>query len=132
MTWPVTYYRDRAGFEPANVFIDGIEPASHRAMVDDYIERLAIFGPDLNFPSCSHVRGDIWELRPDGGRTHYRVLYFRTRNVFVLLHAFVKPDGPIAEREIGIARTGWTMCARGWARSRGAPRVRSATLRRSS
>jgi phage-related protein len=103
MTWPVTYYRDRSGFEPADAFIDGIEPPSHRAMVDDYIERLAIFGPDLNFPSCSHVRGDLWELRPDGGRTHYRILYFRTRNVFVLLHAFIKPDGPIAEREIRIA-----------------------------
>jgi hypothetical protein len=35
MTWPVTYYRDPAGFEPADAFIDDIEPPSHRAMVDD-------------------------------------------------------------------------------------------------
>lgn len=103
MTWPVTYYRDRRGFEPANEFIDGVAPPSHQDMIDSYIDRLAEFGPELPFPSCSHVRGDIWELRPDGGRTHYRILYFRTRNVFVLLHAFLKPGGSIAEREIRLA-----------------------------
>jgi phage-related protein len=72
-------------------------------MIDSYIGRLAEFGPALPFPSSSHVRDEIWELRPDGGKTHYRVLYFRTNNVFVLLHAFIKPGAAIAEREIRIA-----------------------------
>jgi len=103
MPWPVTYYRDRTGFEPVNAFIDGLDDPDHQAMIDNYIDRLAEFGASLPFPSSSHVRGDIWELRPDGGKTHYRVLYFRTRNVFVLLHAFIKPGAAIAEREITIA-----------------------------
>jgi phage-related protein len=91
------------GVEPANDFIDGLEDPDHQAMIDNYIGRLATFGADLPYPSCSDVRGKIWEPRPGGGKTHYRILNFRTRNVFVLLHAFIKPGGAIAEREISIA-----------------------------
>jgi phage-related protein len=41
------------------------------------------------------------------GNTHYRLLYRRTGNVFVLLHAFVKPGNRIARGEIDLAQRRW-------------------------
>ena len=47
------------------------------------------------------------DIRPDLGSTHYRLLYRRTDNVFVILHAFIKPGGKIARAEIDIAHRRW-------------------------
>lgn len=106
MSWPVTYYRLRDGREPVTEFIDSL-PVGDRAAIDAYIDRLAEFGPVLGFPSTSQVDGELRELRPDVGNTHYRLLYRRTGNVFVLLHAFVKPGRRIAQGEIDLAQRRW-------------------------
>lgn len=90
MAWPVVYYRQSDGTEPADDVIRTQPPAA-QAAIDNYIERLALFGPRLGFPSTSQVDGELRELRPDLGNIHYRLLYRRTDNVFVILHGFIKP-----------------------------------------
>ncbi len=94
MPWPVVYYRKPDGTEPADEFIRTQPPAA-QAAIDNYIERLALFGPTLGYPSTSQVDGELRELRPDLGSTHYRLLYRRTDNIFVILHAFLKPGGKL-------------------------------------
>ncbi len=106
MSWPVTYYRLRDRREPVTEFIDSL-PASDQAAIDAYIDRLAEFGPVLGFPSTTQVDGELRELRPDVGNTHYRLLYRRTGNVFVLVHAFVKRGRRIAQGEIDLAQRRW-------------------------
>lgn len=106
MSWPVTYYRLHDRREPVIEFIDSL-PVRDQAAIDAYIDRLAEFGPLLGFPSTSQVDGELRELRPDMGNTHYRLLYRRTGNVFVILHAFVKPGSRIAQGEIDLAQRRW-------------------------
>jgi phage-related protein len=103
MPWPVTFYRLRGGREPADLFINSL-PGADQA---NYIDRLAEFGPALPFPSSSQVQGELRELRPDMGNTHYRILYRRTGNIFVLLHAFVKRGAKIGKGDIDTAQSRW-------------------------
>jgi phage-related protein len=95
-------YRAADGSQPADDFIDA-QPAQAQAMIDSYVERLALFGPALPFPSSSQVEGELRELRPDMGRTHYRLFYRRSDNMFIVLHAFIKRGGPIDQTEIEVA-----------------------------
>ena len=106
MSWPVTCYRLRDSRERVTEFIDSL-PVSDQAAIAAYIDRLAEFGPILGFPSTSQVDGELREPRPDMGKTHYRLLYRRTGNVFVLLQAFVKPGNRIAQGEINLAQRRW-------------------------
>jgi phage-related protein len=106
MAWPVTYYRDSEGREPARDYVRSL-PGPTQAAVVNYLGRLATFGPALPFPSSSQVEGELRELRPDMGNLHYRLLYRRTGNVFVILHAFLKPGSRIALGEIAVAQERW-------------------------
>jgi phage-related protein len=105
-TWPVRYYRAADGRQPADEFIDA-QPAQAQAMIDNYLGRLALFGPSLPFPTSSQVEGELRELRPDMGRTHYRLLYRRSDDMFIILHAFIKRGGSIDQVEITIANGRW-------------------------
>lgn len=105
-TWAVRYYRAADGSQPADEFIDA-QPPQAQAMIDNYLGRLALFGPSLPFPSSSQVAGELRELRPDMGRTHYRLLYRRSDDIFIVLHAFIKRGGPIDRAEIALANRRW-------------------------
>ena len=83
--WPIVYYRDISGREPVNDAILRLSPHDQVA-VDNDIERLAEFGPTLPYPWSSQVTGELRELRADAGRSHHRILYRRSHNIFVLLH----------------------------------------------
>lgn len=64
--------------------------ATKRVTVDLQIDRLnglANDDPPLPFPHTSQIDGPLRELRCHYGRAHYRVLYRRSGNLFVLLHA---------------------------------------------
>jgi phage-related protein len=63
--------------------------------------------PPLPFPYSSQVEGELRELRCHYGNTLYRILYRRSRALFVLLHAFEKRTGAIPESEKAIARRRW-------------------------
>jgi len=104
--WAVRHYRATDGSQPADEFIDA-QPARAQAMIDNYVGRLVLFGPSLPFPSSSQVEGELRELRPDMGRTHYRLLYRRSDDLFIILHAFLKRGGLIDQAEIDVANTRW-------------------------
>jgi hypothetical protein len=61
--------------------------------------------PPLAFPATSQVDGELQELRCHYGPVLYRVLYQRSRNLFVLLHMLRKNSGKIPQADIELART---------------------------
>ncbi len=104
------YYRLPDGSEPVSDFIDALDPRRQVAL-DNQIDRLNMLtpaSPHLPFPHRSQVRAELRELRSHYGRELYRVLYRRSRNLFILLHIFRKDTGAIPESEIRIAEQRWT------------------------
>lgn len=95
------FYRESRGAEPVNEFIDGL-PAKRAAKIDDFIaEHLndqPESAPPPNFPISSQIEGELRELRIRFANTRYRVLYQRSDNLMVLLHAFEKNTGAVPEQ----------------------------------
>jgi len=104
--WPVVYYRAADGSEPVDAFINGLEPKV-QVVLDNQIERIAVFGPQLPFPHSSQVEGELRDLRCHYGNTLYRILYRRSDNLFVLLHILAKRTGKTPEADKDIARERW-------------------------
>jgi phage-related protein len=103
------YYRDRLGAQPVVEFVDGL-PVKHRVAVDLAIDRLNGLSPaepPLAFPASSQVDGELRELRCHYGPVLYRVLYRRSGNLFVLLHALRKSTTKIPRSDIAIAQSRW-------------------------
>ena len=104
--WPVVYYRDISGREPV---LEAILRLSRHDQVSVriHILRLVEFGPTLPFPWSSQIAGELRELRADAGRSHYRILYRRSHNIFVLLHFLDKRVGRLPQTEIEVADRRW-------------------------
>jgi phage-related protein len=103
------YYRAPDGSEPVNDFIDALAVRC-QVILDNQIALLNLLtatDPPLAFTHSSRVRGNLRELRCHCGRDLYRVLYRRSRQLFVLLHAFHKNTGAIPREEIRIADARW-------------------------
>jgi phage-related protein len=86
------------------------QPVRAQVILDNQIDRLNDLGPDnphLPHPWSSHVRGDLRELRCHVGGDHHRILFARSRNLIVLLHAFPKRTAQLPEDEIRIAEERW-------------------------
>jgi phage-related protein len=104
------YYRARDGSQPARDFVRSLQPLAARVVVENQIDRLNLCtedGPPLPFPHSSQIEGELRELRCHYGNRHYRVLYRRSRNLFVLLQAFPKTTATIPQGEIEIAKERW-------------------------
>ena len=103
------YYRDADGHEPVNDFIGGLSPERQEEI--DYtislLNRLGPKDPPLPFPYSSQVDGQLRELRCHYGRELYRILYRRSRNLFVLLHAIEKRTAAIPQADIDISNARW-------------------------
>jgi phage-related protein len=101
------FYRDRHGVEPVDQFIESL-PAKRAAKIDDNIEEhlngRAPGGPPPDFPVSSQVEGELRELRIRFANTRYRVLYQRSGNLIVLLHAFEKNTGTVPRSVTAVAR----------------------------
>jgi len=106
MTWSVVYYRATDRSEPVSDLIDRL-PARVQVVIDNQIERLGVFGPDLGFPYTSQIEGELRELRYHHGGDHYRILYCRSHNLFVLLHFLGKRTGPVPAEAIRVAQARW-------------------------
>jgi len=121
------YYRARDGSQPVRDFVHGLQPLAARVVVENQVDRLNLCsedGPPLPFPHSSQVEGELRELRCHYGRHHYRVLYRRSRNLFVLLHAFPKTTAAIPQAEIEAAKERWNdFVARMGAKPRIPPRA---------
>lgn len=105
------YYRRSDATEPVNDFIDGLPNDKHKVAVDNQIDRINTLcttaQPDLPFPHSSQVSGQLRELRCHYGRALYRILYRRSDNFVILLHAFVKTTQKIPPGEIAEAQKNW-------------------------
>jgi phage-related protein len=120
------YYRDTRGRQPVDDFIDGLPPR-HQAAVDLTIGRLNGLSPrdpPLPFPTSSQIDGELRELRCHYGPVLYRVLYRRSKNLFVLLHMIRKNTGKVPSTDVEIAKARWDdFKARMDARRRTPPRA---------
>lgn len=101
------YYRDKCGVEPVNRFIDGL-PAKRAAKIDDYVEEhlngKSPEAPPPEYPITSQIDGELRELRVRFANTRYRILYQRSGNLIVLLHAFEKNTGMVPAAEKATAK----------------------------
>jgi phage-related protein len=101
------YYRDKRAAEPVDQFIEAL-PAKRAAKIDDYIEEhLNDREPDApppEFPVSSQIEGELRELRVRFANTRYRILYQRSENLIVLLHAFEKNTGAVPTSEAALAK----------------------------
>jgi hypothetical protein len=72
------YYRDQAGKEPVNAFLDRLATTNPRAAakIDDYIEEYLndrdASSPPPEHPISSQVDGELRELRVRFAKTRYR------------------------------------------------------------
>lgn len=126
MPTQAVFYRAPDGTEPVADFLDDefpVEPrkkrpsarelqavASKRVTIDLQIDRLndlANDDPPLPFPHTSQIDGPLRELRCHYGRAHYRVLYRRSGNLFVLLHMIRKTSKAVPRAEIEVAKERW-------------------------
>jgi phage-related protein len=106
------YYRDPAGDEPVNSFLDALAATNPRAAakVDDYVEEYLndndASAPPPEHPISSQVDGELRELRVRFAKTRYRLLYRRSGLLVVLLHIFEKGTDrlPPRDREVAIER----------------------------
>lgn len=101
------YYRDKRGAEPVNRFIEAL-PAKRAAKIDDFVEEHlngnAPDAPPPEFPVTSQIEGELRELRVRFANTRYRILYQRSANLIVLLHAFEKNTGAVPSAEKALAK----------------------------
>jgi phage-related protein len=101
------YYRDKKRTEPVREFLETL-PAKRRAkiseFVDEYLNGRAPDAPPPEFPITSQVDGELRELRVRFAGTRYRVLYQRSDNLIVLLHAIEKHTGSIPQTDINLAQ----------------------------
>lgn len=103
------YYRDARGRQPVDEFIDGL-PLKHQAAVDLAIGRLNGLSPrdpPLAYPASSQIDGELRELRCHYGPVLYRVLYRRSKNLFVLLHMLRKSTGRVPPADVELAKVRW-------------------------
>lgn len=105
-TFQAVYYRDKLGQEPVNDFIrllGGSEQVSIREAIA-LLNDLSEVRPHLGYPHSSQIEGSLRELRAHHGRKLYRILYRRSANLIVMLHAFEKRTGKIPLSDIKLAK----------------------------
>jgi phage-related protein len=92
------YYRDERRREPVREFLDALPPRRVKKVEDQIEEHLngrPADAPPPEFPITSQIDGELRELRIRFGGTRYRILYQRSGNLIVLVHAFEKNTGAI-------------------------------------
>jgi len=101
------FYRDDHGVEPVDEFI-ATQPPKRAAKIDAYIEEhLNGKRPDApppEYPISSQLDGELRELRVRFANTRYRILYQRSENLMVLLHAIEKDTGAVPTADIELAK----------------------------
>jgi phage-related protein len=104
------YYRDRRGREPAKQFLEDL-PRKPReklvAQIEEHLNGRRADTPPPEFPITSQIDGELRELRIRFSGTHYRILYQRSRNLIVLLHAFEKTTAAVPASDKAAAK--WRM-----------------------
>ncbi len=110
MATQAVFYRDEKGRQPVRDFFRENLPWRDWIVVKGQIEELNGIPDDrapLPFPKTSQLEGGLRELRCHSGSDLYRILYRRSGNLFVLLHAIRKESRGIPRRDIDLAQRRW-------------------------
>jgi phage-related protein len=101
------YYRDSNGTEPVDEFIQALPP-KRAAKLDDFVEEhlngQRPEAPPPPFPITSQIEGELRELRVRFADTRYRILYQRSANLVVLLHALEKDTEAVPPADVELAK----------------------------
>jgi phage-related protein len=100
------YYRDHDGREPVREYLAALPPEEVVAVVR-LLNRLDPQDPPLPFPFSSQVEGPLRGLRCHYGRMLYRILYQRSGNLFILLHALGKRSARLSPADKVLAQERW-------------------------
>lgn len=101
------YYRDALGVEPVDQFVQGlpdIDGSKVESFIATYLNGQPPDAPPPEFPITSQLEGELRELRIKCSRTRYRILYQRSRNLIVLLHAVTKNSETVPRADIELAK----------------------------
>lgn len=101
------YYRDRHGVEPVAQFIETLSAkriAKIYAFVAKHLNGQHPDAPPPEYPVTSQIEGELRELSIRFANTRYRILYQRSDNLMVLLHAFEKNTGAVPANQIDAAK----------------------------
>jgi phage-related protein len=105
-TTQAVFYCDKHGVEPVGRFVDAL-PGNCIRKIDECInENLngkPADAPPPQFPVSSQIEGGLRELRVRVGKARFRILYQRSGNLIVLLHAFVKNTNAVPKSEKTLA-----------------------------
>jgi phage-related protein len=127
------YYRDTTGLEPVNEFIESL-PDKPAAKIDDYVEEYLNGrppdAPPPEFPIPSQIEGELRELRVRFANTRYRVLYQRSDNLIVLLHAFRRTPAPFPTPTRSSRRSAWPTSSPAWTPRRASDHARQVKTHR--
>ena len=108
--YQAVYYRAADGSQPVSEFIARLSTRRQVALRNQ-IDRLNLLNaaqPHLPHPWSSQIDGELRELRCHFGSDHYRILYRRSENLFVLLHIFSKRTRAMPAQEKAIAKERWS------------------------
>lgn len=97
------------GTEAVDEYVDALS-VKRQVIIDLQIDRLngrPPSAPPPEYPVTSQVRGPLRELRCHCGSELHRILYRRSHNLIVLLHALLKNTDKIPEKDIAIAEERW-------------------------
>lgn len=100
------FYRDRQGRQPVDEFLDTLSDKAAAKMadaIDEHLNGRPPEAPPPSFPASSQIVGELRELRVRFARTRYRILYQRSGNLIVLLHAFEKHSGAAPRADVDLA-----------------------------
>jgi len=94
---------DRIGQPAQNCF-----RLKRAAEIDDFVEEYLNgqppAAPPPAFPITSQIEGELRELRVRFANTRYRILYQRSENLVVLLHALEKDTEAVPQADIDLAK----------------------------
>jgi phage-related protein len=83
-------------------------PSKRAAKIDDFVQEhlngQPLEAPPPPFPVTSQIEGELRELRVRFANTRHRILYQRSGNLVVLLHALEKDTEAIPRADIELAK----------------------------
>ena len=97
--WRIVFYKDARGNDPIEEYLNRL-PAAERVAAVEAIRLLKEFGTFLGMPHAKHIRGKVWELRPEANRFFYFAYVGRW---FIILHAYRKQSRKTPRRELAVA-----------------------------
>lgn len=103
----VAFFRGAGRLQPVQAFLEELEPVERRVAAGNQVERLAwlrVEDPPLPAPWDEPVEAELRALRVRVDGEVLRLIYRRTGNLFLLLHAIRSAQSSIPERELRVAR----------------------------